>query len=105
MNHPDKFAIATQLYLRLKRNPGRIIDVAWMLQNEVYEREILRIAVAADAETAALAQRYESYMDSKPAKFARPAGSVTGNYTAAAIASEGETTEPVVEQHYIGGLR
>ncbi len=104
MNNPDKFAIATQLYLRLKRNPGRVIDVAWMMQNEAYEREILRIALAADPESAVLANRYESFMD-KPAKFARSAGSTTGNYTAAAVASEGEATEPVVEKHYIGGLR
>ncbi|MDP9139970.1 MAG: hypothetical protein M3O62_04165 [Pseudomonadota bacterium] len=104
MNNPDKFAIATQLYLRLKRNPGRVIDVAWMMQNEPYEREILRIALAADPESAVLANRYESFMDTKPAKFTRSTGSTTGNYTAAAIAS-GSEAEPVVEQHYIGGLR
>lgn len=107
MSNPDKFAIGTQLYLRLKRNPGRIIDVAWMMQNEVYEREILRIAAAADAESAALAARYETFMDNRP-KAPRAPGSVTGNYTAAAIASEGDaeaTPAPGSERHYVGGLR
>ncbi len=108
MNNPDKFAIATQLYLRLKRNPGRVVDVAWMMQNDVYEREILRIATAADPESAALAARYETFMDARSAKSSRLPGSITGNYTAAAIASETEgeaAANPGSERHYVGGLR
>lgn len=101
MNDPDKFAIATQLYLRLKRNPGRIIDVAWLMVNEAYQREVIRVASETDAESAALAARLEG----KPAK-TRLAGSTTGNYTAAAIASETESETPASsERHYVGGLR
>lgn len=103
MNDPDKFAIATQLYLRLKRNPGRIIDVAWLMVNEAYQREVIRVANEADAESAALAARLEG----KSARPARAAGATTGNYTAAAIASEteGEAPAPGSERHYVGGLR
>lgn len=103
MNDPDKFAIATQLYLRLKRSPGRIIDVAWLMVNEAYQREVIRVAMETDAESAALAARFEG----KTAKPGRTPGSITGNYTAAALASEteSEASAPSGERHYVGGLR
>ena len=55
MVHDDRFPIAAQLFIRLKRSPGRVIDVTWMLENEPYAREVLKVARTADAESAELA--------------------------------------------------
>ena len=52
MVHDDRFPIAAQLFIRLKRSPGRVIDVTWMLENEPYAREVLKVARTADAESA-----------------------------------------------------
>ena len=77
MVHDDRFPIAAQLFIRLKRSPGRVIDVTWMLQNEPYAQEVLKVARTADAESADLASRFEALTTSlrnpvpTPAAFSR----------------------------------
>ena len=39
-------AIATHLYVRLRRDGGRVIDAIWMVHNREYATEVLRIARA-----------------------------------------------------------
>lgn len=56
-------AIATHLYVRLRRDGGRVIDVIWMVHNREYAAEVLRIARAMpDDEVSRLADRYEEIM-------------------------------------------
>jgi len=105
MVHDDKFPIAAQLFIRLKRNPGRVIDVTWMLENELYALEVLKVARLADAESADLAARYESMLRSRrgnapaqqqPAAFAR---------TSSFLAEPETVVDPEVGRHYVGSLR
>ena len=102
MVHDDRFPIAAQLFIRLKRSPGRVIDVTWMLQNEPYAQEVLKVARTADAESADLASRFEALTTSlrnpvpTPAAFSR-----TGSFQV-----EPEPVAPaVVSSHYVGSLR
>lgn len=56
-------AIATHLYVRLRRDGGRVIDAIWMVQNREYAAEVLRIARSMpDDEVLRLADRYEEIM-------------------------------------------
>jgi plasmid replication initiation protein len=114
MVYDDKFPIAAQLFIRLKRSPGRVIDVTWMLENEMYALEVLRVARSADAESAELANRYEALLRARPGKAAAPAAqggamfARTGAFTAAggaAAAASEETVAPEVGRHYVGALR
>lgn len=60
MTESEKFAVAAHLYVLLRRKIGRAIDTVWMVQNNEYAREILRIARGqADADIARLADRFE----------------------------------------------
>ncbi len=63
MSDNDKFAIATRLYVQLRRKVNRSIDTVWMLHNNEYAREVLRIARAqTDAEMDALVRQFEALL-------------------------------------------
>lgn len=56
-------AIATHLYVRLRRDGGRVIDAIWMVHNREYAAEVLRIARSIpDDEVSRLADRYEELL-------------------------------------------
>jgi hypothetical protein len=60
MSQSEKFSLATHLYVRVRRSANRVIDAAWMSQNDEYAKEILRIASKdPDPETQNLVQRFE----------------------------------------------
>ncbi len=103
----DKFPIAAQLFIRLKRTPGRVIDVTWMLENETYALEVLRVAKSADAESAELAKRYESMLKSTPRPSAVAAAQASFNRTGVfqVPVEEAEVPAPEVGRHYVGHLR
>lgn len=108
------FSLASQLYVRLRRHTGRVIDTVYMAQNEQYAREILALAASqADAELSSLTTRLNLLLASvgldipvlneavvlpvvKPA----PIAPVVRNQAAL----EAEHKEEAA-QHYIGSLR
>lgn len=94
MSDSERFALAARLYSSLKRSTGRVIDVLWLLQNEPYAVEVMRLARAADAECADLAQRFEAQLRGNTARAApaAPSHSATGTFTATGV-------------HYVRGLR
>jgi hypothetical protein len=60
MTSEEKFSILTQLYIQLRRNAGRVIDVAWASVNDEYLREVIRVArSASDVTLDKLADRLE----------------------------------------------
>ena len=98
MNDDQLSALATHLYVRLRRDGGRVIDVIWMTRNQDYAREIIRIARSIpDAEVARLADRYEELMF----------GVVRNAPAAAARASpeDPQSPAPSIAGRYRGGLR
>lgn len=94
MSDSERFALAARLYSALKRSTGRVIDVLWLLQNEVYAQEVIRLARAADAECNELAARFEGQMRGLPPPRPAPpaAHTATGAFTATGA-------------HYVRGLR
>lgn len=91
-----KFAVATQLFAKLRRSMGRTIDVVWVLKDPTYAREVLRAARAVpDAEMAQLADRFEALMFRPVA----PAPAIEA--LPEAPPSEAED----ISEHYIGHLR
>jgi hypothetical protein len=60
-------AIATHLYVRLRKTGNRVIDVIWMQRSPEYAREVLKVARGiADAEIQALADRLEELITGVP---------------------------------------
>jgi hypothetical protein len=92
MSDSERFALAARLYSALKRSTGRVVDVLWLLQNEVYAQEVVRLAHDAGPECAELAARYQLYLGAAAARNSPAAHSATGSFAAA-------------PSHYVRGLR
>ena len=59
----DFFMLASQIYVRLRRVSSRVIDAVYMVENEDYAREIIRIATLVnDIELHQLAGRMQQIM-------------------------------------------
>ena len=89
MSDSERFALAARLYSSLKRSTGRVIDVLWLLQNEPYALEVIRLARAADVERVELAQRFEALL--------------RGERRSASTTVQGAAAAPGA--HYVRGLR
>lgn len=64
VSHGELFALASQLYVRVRRSTGRIVDAVYMVQNEAYAREILKLANSVpDVELLSLVTRYENLLN------------------------------------------
>jgi hypothetical protein len=94
MSESEKFALATHVYVHLRRANGRVVDAVWMAHNDDYAREIISISriVVGDAELQSLCDRFEALMRSTPARPSAPR--VSSIATAAAA-----------KNHYVGTLR
>jgi len=94
MHDSEHFAMAARLATALKRSNGRVVDVIWLMQDEPYAREVLRLATAAGGECAELAARHELlYLRGEKAKPSAPAAHTsTGSFAP-------------VNAHYVRGLR
>lgn len=92
MSDSERFALAARLYSAIKRSSGRVIDVLWLLQDEAYSREIIRVAAAGDGECAELALRLEAMLRGETLKSAPAAQTAAGALTASGT-------------HYVRGLR
>jgi hypothetical protein len=96
MTYDERFALATHLYVRLRRHLNRVVDAVWMAQNEDYAQEILRLArVQGHPELVELADRYERLLTGAAPKVraAPPPPMIV------------DDIERVVAKHYTGALR
>lgn len=46
MLESEKLAMAAHLHVAMRRKLGRVVDVEWLVRNDDYAREIIRIASA-----------------------------------------------------------
>lgn len=98
MTDNDKFALATQIFVRLRRVSGRTVDVIWMVGNGEYAAEILRLARdSGDDELARLADRFAGLAGSSAAV---PAAAPVRPTRAPSPSAESDA-----DKHYIGTLR
>ena len=100
MSEPERFSLATHLYVRMRRSGGRVVDAVWMSQNDEYAREILRIASAeADPEIQSLVAKFSALLNGsapRPAVRGPAAPAPRGNAPA---------PEPGQAQNYVRTLR
>lgn len=96
-------AIATHLYVRLRRDGGRVIDAIWMVHNREYAAEVLRIARSMpDDEVSRLADRYEEIMFGIAPRTVDRAGSTVRSDSEP---SRDAPVNPTVAGRYRGHLR
>lgn len=123
--HAEFFSLASQLYVRLRRQQGRVIDSVYMTQNQDYALEVLRLArVNADADMHSLIQRIAAFvpaarhdmplLDKRVDDALNSASAYTSNsahHEGAILPSERgnahnhDYAQKEVAHHYIGALR
>lgn len=122
-HHTELMMLASQIYVRMRRCNGRIVDAVYMVKNEAYAREILDLAMQqTDTELQMLASRYEGWLEpvtpvplSVPAQApvvdlpvltlpVRPGLQVVEKPQPAPEPAH-LVTEEEVAQHYVGALR
>lgn len=98
MTDNELLSVATRLYVRMRAGGGRVIDAIWMTQNELYAREVLRLAqMSPDAEIQRLAARFEEIVFGGRAK---PLAAASG-----VVAPSAAPAPAAVIGRYIGVLR
>ena len=58
----EKMAIAAHMYIALRREAKRTIDVEWLLKNAEYAREVVALAKQHSLELAGLAEHFEAWL-------------------------------------------
>lgn len=106
----EAFAIATQMYVRLRRVSSRVIDVMYLVHNKDYAKHIIEIALAtSDQELAHYVDRLRPLIDLYP----EPMLDIVENNkieekeeeTYFMEVTEEEIYKAQVAHHYIGALR
>ena len=110
----EAFAVATQMYVRLRRVCGRVIDVMYLVQDQSYARYIAELALATqDVELQRQVARLSNCLDlyPEPPMLEVEEIQITAlekmedfeTYTQEATAEE--IYQAQVSHHYIGALR
>ena len=110
----EAFAVATQMYVRLRRVCGRVIDVMYLVHDPSYERYVAEIALASqDVELQRQVARLSNCLDlyPEPPMLEVEEIQITAlekmedfeTYTQEATAEE--IYQAQVSHHYIGALR
>jgi hypothetical protein len=104
MNESEKLSVAGLISIALRRKLNRVIDVEWMLHNEDYAREVMRIARKQDmTELTHYAERMEELIFGKAAAVQSvPIAQDTKREPSTVNDVEDEV---VIESQYIGALR
>ncbi|MCU7696835.1 hypothetical protein OD757_06335 [Acinetobacter sp. AYS6] len=101
----DAFSVATQIYVRMRRVTGRVIDAMYVIQNKDYAKYVITVALETeDDELKRCVERLRSLVDTLP----EPPQKET--LAMAKVDEEPEiTAEDIyraqVPHHYIGALR
>ena len=99
------FSIATQIYVRLRRVTGRVVDAMYLVQNRDYAQHVIHLALeSGDAELKRHVERLRPLFEQMPESTAQEAPIVM------TVANEKEVTpeeiyRAQVHHHYIGALR
>jgi hypothetical protein len=110
----EAFTIATQMYVRLRRVCGRVIDVMYLVNNKEYAQHVLELALATqDSELERFVIRLSPLVDLYPelnplvvaakTEAKMPQAEVLETYSVEV--TEEEIYQAQVHHHYIGALR
>ncbi|MCH7341596.1 hypothetical protein [Acinetobacter higginsii] len=110
----EAFTIATQMYVRLRRVCGRVIDVMYLVNNKDYAKHVLELALATqDPELERFVVRLSPLVDLYPepavlvveAKVEEKQQAVEVLESYSMEVTEEEIYQAQVHHHYIGALR
>lgn len=105
ITNADAFSVATQIYVRMRRVTGRVIDAMYVIQNKDYAKYVITVALETeDDELKRCVERLRSLVDTLPET------SQKEKLTDVKVDEDSEiTAEDIyraqVPHHYIGALR
>ncbi|OUY07151.1 hypothetical protein [Acinetobacter populi] len=107
----DIFAIATQMYVRLRRVSGRVMDVSYLVENHNYAQYIIDLALGTqDAELERYALRLKNLIQPEHEQAVQQQEYLSVDTATSAESNEDQISEEEVfkaqvPHHYIGALR
>lgn len=105
----ELFTLATQLYVRLRRETGRVVDAVYMAQNDAYAHEIMHLAASVDdRELKNLAERLNRILNGAAAQSLKNDLNTEAKASGLRSSSaelQAELQQEEVPHHYIGALR
>ncbi|MPW45524.1 hypothetical protein D7V21_07085 [Acinetobacter guerrae] len=106
----ELFTLATQLYVRLRRETGRVVDAVYMAQNDAYAQEIMHLAASLeDRELKNLAEKLNKILNGAAAQSLKNnlnnETKVLGLSRSSSAELQAELQQEEVPHHYIGALR
>ena len=102
----DIFALASQLYVRLRRATGRVIDVTYLEQNQEYANAMITLASQApDTELQQLAQRLRERMFRHSTTVQNEKNVEESQVMSSDTLDANEIFKAEIPHHYIGALR
>lgn len=101
----DVFSVATQIYVRMRRVTGRVIDAMYVIQNKDYAKYVITVALETDDdELKRCVERLRSLVDTLPEPSQKEKLAVVKVDEDSEITAE-DIYRAQVPHHYIGALR
>lgn len=101
----EAFTLATQIYVRMRRVTGRVIDAMYVVQNKDYEKYVIALALEAeDDELKRCVERLMVLTDSIPEQSQKEMTVSIQTSEESEITAE-DIYRAQVPHHYIGALR
>ncbi|MEI1681908.1 hypothetical protein V8P49_11860 [Acinetobacter baumannii] len=101
----EAFTLATQIYVRMRRVTGRVIDAIYMVQNKDYAKYVIALALEAeDDELKRCVERLIVLTDSIPEQSQKEMTVSIQTSEESEITAE-DIYRAQVPHHYIGALR
>ncbi|MBJ8480763.1 hypothetical protein I6M70_15490 [Acinetobacter pittii] len=105
VSNADAFSVATQIYVRMRRVTGRVIDALYVVQNKDYAKYVIGLALESDDdELKRCVERLKSLVDSIPELSQKEKITVVNDDEDSEISAE-DIYRAQVPHHYIGALR
>ncbi|MEB7642856.1 hypothetical protein [Acinetobacter pittii] len=105
VSNADAFSVATQIYVRMRRVTGRVIDALYVVQNKDYAKYVIGLAIESDDdELKRCVERLKSLVDTIPELSQKEKITVVNDDEDSEISAE-DIYRAQVPHHYIGALR
>ena len=102
----EAFTLATQIYVRMRRVTGRVIDARYVVQNQDYAKYVIALALEAeDDELKRCVERLMVLTDSIPVQSQKEMTTVSIQTSEESEITAEDIYRAQVPHHYIGALR
>lgn len=102
----DAFSVATQIYVRMRRVTGRVIDAMYVVQNKDYAKYVIVLALETeDDELKRSVERLKSLVDTIPEELSQKEKIAVVKVDEESEITAEDIYRAQVPHHYIGALR